>query len=45
MNFNTSFNQFGSVSPGHSCRSALKENHNESVNSNIDSRLKVSIST
>lgn len=45
MNFNASFNQFGSISPGHSHRSALKENHNESVNSNIDSRLKASIST
>lgn len=45
MNFNASFNQFGSISPGRSHRSALKENHNESLNSNIDSRLKASIST
>lgn len=45
MYFNTSFNQFGSISPGRSYKSSLKENHNESINSNVDSRLKASIST
>lgn len=45
MHFNTSFNQFGSISPARSYKSNLKENHNQSVNSNVDSRLKASIST
>jgi hypothetical protein len=45
MNFNTSFSHFGSISPARSYKNSLKENHNESINSNGDSRLKASIST